>query len=246
MLDFSRRATDPELLDLGVSDYDMGKSLSDLRFVNRWLSNSGRFVRTVLASIETCPAPAVLDVGCGSADLLDRVRREYGRRQQSPRAHGSPLARLPAHPRQSTRSLLPVGLDIKWRHLMFAPPSVRAVVSDVRHLPFRKRSFDVVTASLFLHHLDDGELPGVLAALFALTRRALVISDLRRSRVPYLFGRVAFPLLFASGVSVNDGLISIRRGFRPPELARAFEVAGIPVRIAPCWPYRLLAVARRM
>ena len=55
--------------------------------------------------------------------------------------------------------------------------------------------------------------PRCCAASYALARRALVVNDLRRARVPYVFGRVVFPLLFRSRVSVHDGLLSIRRAF---------------------------------
>jgi len=119
------------------------------------------------------------------------------------------------------------------------------VVADVRRLPFPPRSFDVVTASLFLHHFDAPEVAGVLRTLFALARRALIVNDLRRARVPYVFGRVTFPWLFRSRVSVADGLLSIRRAFTPVELLHAFREAGIPVAIRRRFPYRLLAVAVR-
>jgi hypothetical protein len=90
-------------------------------------------------------------------------------------------------------------------------------------------------------------LPALLRSLYALAARALVVNDLRRARVPYVFGRAAFPLLFRSRVSVEDGLVSIRRSFREPELRAAFAAAGIPsVRIERTWPYRLLAVAERL
>ena len=102
----------------------------------------------------------------------------------------------------------------------------------------------MVTASLFLHHFDAPELPGVLRSLFALCRRALVVNDLRRARVPYLFSRLVFPFVFQSPVSVNDGLVSIRRGFTPAELAAAFAAAGLErVRLVRRFPYRLVAVA---
>jgi hypothetical protein len=44
-------------------------------------------------------------------------------------------------------------------------------------------------------------------------------------------------------VSVHDGLVSIRRGFRAGELRAAFAAAGLPVTIRRSFPYRLLAVA---
>jgi hypothetical protein len=100
--------------------------------------------------------------------------------------------------------------------------------------------------SHFLHHFESKELAVVLRALFSLARRALVVNDLRRAAVPYCFGRVFFPMLFETRVSVSDGLLSIRRGFTTDELAAGFREAGIErVRIRRCFPYRLLAIAEK-
>jgi SAM-dependent methyltransferase len=219
-LDLTRRATDPERLDEGVPEAEALRSLADLRFVNRWLGNRAAFVAAVRPYLQASPRPRLLDVGCGSADV--------------------PAALVRAQPR-----LLAVGADVKLVHVRDAPPEVRAVVADAQALPFAPRSFDVVTASLFLHHFGPDELPALLRGLFALARRALVVNDLRRARVPYLFGRVAFPLLFKSRVSVDDGLTSIRRAFTERELAAAFAAAGLRARVRRTWPYRLLAVAER-
>ena len=136
---------------------------------------------------------------------------------------------MPAFLASRFPGLLAVGVDLKALHLRFAPASVSGVVADVRRLPFAPGSFDVVTASLFLHHFDAAELPAVLASLFALARRALLVNDLRRALVPYAFGRALFPLLFRSPVSVADGLVSIRRAFRPDELRAAFAEARVPL-----------------
>ena len=222
MVDLGRRATDPEQLDLGVSPEETLRSLSDLRFVNRFLGNAGPFTRVVADLLDGVAQPWILDVGCGSADVPARLAQQLGR---------------PVHV---------VGLDVKLLHLQAAPTSIHRVVADVHALPFPPLSFDVVTASLFMHHFDAPELPGVLRSLFALCRRGLVVNDLRRARVPYLFGRVAFRLLFRSPVSVDDGLVSIRRAFTSDELRQGFAEAQIPaVKIRRTWPYRLLASAPR-
>jgi hypothetical protein len=141
--------------------------------------------------------------------------------------------------------LTAVGLDLKPLHLEAAPGGVLRVAGDARRPPFRPASFDVVTASLFLHHFDAPDVAPLLRALFALARRALVVSDLQRARLFYAFGRAAFPLMFRSRVSVEDGLLSIRRGFTAAELGSAFAEAGIPVRIRRAHPYRLLAIAEK-
>jgi SAM-dependent methyltransferase len=220
LVDLRARATEPEQLDEGVPEAEALRSLADLRFVNRWLGNRRRLLRALRPHLP--PGSRLLDVGCGSGDVPAFLQ-----------------ARLPG-------PLLAVGVDVKALHLRAAPPSVRRVVSDVRRLPFPDRAFDVVTASLFLHHFDEGDLPGILAGLHRLARRALVVNDLHRARVPYLFGRAAFPLFFRSRVSVEDGLLSIRRGFRAHELRAAFARAGLPaVTVRRLFPYRLLAMAVR-
>jgi SAM-dependent methyltransferase len=222
VIDLRARATDPEALDLGVPPEEARRSLADLRFVNRWLGNVRPFVAAVLPFLRSSPRPRILDVGCGSGDVTAVLRRALGGRVAA------------------------AAVDIKLLHLQAAPPELLRVVADARALPFADGSFDVVTASLFLHHFDEPDLPALLRSLYALAGRALVVNDLRRARVPYVFGKAVFPMLFRSQVSVEDGLISIRRSFRESELRAAFAAAGIPaVRITRHWPYRLLAVAEK-
>jgi 2-polyprenyl-3-methyl-5-hydroxy-6-metoxy-1,4-benzoquinol methylase len=137
-----------------------------------------------------------------------------------------------------------VGVDLKPLHLRAAPRGLGRVAADVWRLPFRDRSFDVVTAQHFLHHFDEAELARLLRELARVARRAIVVSDLRRALVPLAFARAVFPFLFQSPVSVRDGLISIRRGFREGELDAAFAAAELPrVVVRRLVPYRLLAVA---
>ncbi len=217
-MDLRTRATDREQLDEGVPEAEALRTLADLRFVNRWLGNRGSLLRAVRPHLP--PGGRLLDVGCGSGDVPAFL-----------------LSRLPG-------PLVAVGLDVKTLHLRAAPPVVRRVVADVRCPPFADRAFDVVTASLFLHHFDDEELPRLLDSLSRLARRALVVNDLHRALVPYLLGTALFPLLLRCRVSVEDGLLSIRRGFREGELRAAFAAAGLPaVAIRRSFPYRLLAVA---
>jgi SAM-dependent methyltransferase len=218
--DLRTRATDREQLDEGVPEAEALRSLADLRFVNRWLGNRGSLLRAVRPHLPS--GGRLLDVGCGSGDVPAFL-----------------LSRLPG-------PLVAVGLDVKALHLRAAPPLVRRVVADVQRPPFADGAFDVVTASLFLHHFGEDELPRLLGGLYRLARRALVVNDLHRALVPLLFGRAAFPLLFRSRVSVEDGLLSIRRGFRAEELRTAFARAGLPpVVVRRRFPYRLLAVAAR-
>ena len=221
MIDLKQRSVEPELLDLGVAPEEAVACLRDLRLVNRWLGGRSSLRAAVLPLLGT--GSRLLDAGCGSGDLL---------------------ADLGAH---IHHSFLPVGLDIKPLHLKQAPHQIRKVVGDSRALPFPDRSFDVVAASLFLHHFDPHEVAGALTELARCARRALVINDLRRAWLPYAFGRVVFPLIFRSRISVDDGLLSIRRGFTRAELEAAFRDSGIGlVHIQSRFPYRLVAIAKNL
>lgn len=225
--DLSSRSREPELLDLGGVPHDeVRRSLGDLRFVNRWLGGRKALwsaLHRPLSEARARSTPlSVLDVGCGSADLPAWLQDSHG------------------------RSVRVFGLDLKHSHLREAPPSVHRVAGDVFRAPFAEQAFDVVTCSLFLHHIDEPDLPGILSSLWRLARRALIVNDLRRAQVPHAFGRLVFPWLFRSPVSVADGLVSIRRAFVDSELLAAFASAGLPVpRIRRRFPYRLIAVAER-
>jgi len=223
MANLAERATDPELLDLGVSDAEMADSLADLRFANRWLGNRGRLLRVMrpyLAPRADGSPSSVLDIGSASCDFLSWLSEHA-----------------------STR-LMTTGVDLKWEHLRSAPiPDLLRVAADARALPFASGSFDVVVASLFLHHFAAGEASRVLRECARVAARVVIINDLRRARVLYAFGSLAFPLIFRSRVSVNDGLVSIRRAFKRDELVSEFRDAGLEADVISSWPYRLIAVA---
>ena len=117
---------------------------------------------------------------------------------------------------------------------------IRIVRGDALQLPFPDGSFDVVTASLFLHHFKHDQIVQLLASFRALARRAVLINDLRRHLVPWGFISVVSRALGWHGMVVHDGPLSVLRGFVPDELMRAATEAG---EVAPMlehrWPYRL-------
>jgi SAM-dependent methyltransferase len=220
---FTARSTEPEKLDFeALPPGEIADSLADIRWVNRNLGGLRAFRRVLAPLVDGDGRVRLLDAGCGSGDVAAAVAAWAPRRIQA------------------------VGVDLKTLHLREAPPGVHRVAADVRLLPFANGTFDVVLCSLFLHHFDGAAAADVLRLLYAQARRALVVNDLRRAFVPYAFGRIVFPWIFRSAVSVHDGLLSIRRSFTVPELRAAFEAAGIPhVEIRRSFPYRLVAIARR-
>jgi SAM-dependent methyltransferase len=93
----------------------------------------------------------------------------------------------------------------------------RAVVSDALALPFPGCSFDLVSCSLFAHHLEPADLARFAAEALRVARCAVLINDLVRHPLHLALVYAGFPLM-RSYVSRVDGLASVRRAYVPDEM----------------------------
>ena len=83
---------------------------------------------------------------------------------------------------------------------------------------------DYVFANHFLHHLASEEIIHLILRWKPLVRHRMVFSDLQRDRGAYL-GFSALSRFYRNSFTWVDGLISIRRGFQPKELAALADAA---------------------
>jgi len=223
----------PELIDQdGLSDSELEGNLRDLRRVHRWFGGRGA-LQPVMSWIERQPAGSqlrLLDVGCGGGDGLRDIAR---------------------HAAQHRIEIQPIGLDRNDRVLRFADrsrPSVTAawVLGDATRLPFRDACFDLVYCALLLHHLPDPRVPALLRELWRLCRRALIVVELRRSRLARALVATGAALSRRGRVTRHDGPLSIAQGFRAGELSELARRAGLPpARIARCFWFRLVLWVER-
>jgi ubiquinone/menaquinone biosynthesis C-methylase UbiE len=137
-----------------------------------------------------------------------------------------------------------VVLDLNPRGLHLAAETW-PVAGDALQLPFADGTFDVVMASLFFHHLSDENCVRVLADMWRITRRRLLVNDLHRSAVAYFSIRLLTAAFSRSKMVRHDGPASVLRAFRPPELLDIAKRAGVPARVYRSFPYRLVLVAEK-
>jgi SAM-dependent methyltransferase len=208
---------------------DLNGALADIRSVNRFLGGSKILlsaVRPFLLSHGSGEPLSVLDVGTGGADLpLDLVgeARRMGRR-----------IRVVAVDRD------PVTLDYARRQTA-ATPEIELCAADAFALPFAPASFDLVTASLFLHHFAEADAVRLLAAFRRIARRAVLINDLQRHIVPWAFIGLAARVTRRHRMFVHDAPLSVLRGFTVGELQAAAREAGASdATVVRRIPYRLL------
>ena len=134
-----------------------------------------------------------------------------------------------------------VALDVNFEGLRSVRGGSR-VCGDAFQLPFASGSFDVVVASLFFHHLNQADCIAVLREMTRVARRRVIVNDLHRARAAYLAIRMLTRLFSRSEMVRNDAPLSVRRGFRPPELEAIAIHAGRPGRVVRSFPYRLALV----
>jgi ubiquinone/menaquinone biosynthesis C-methylase UbiE len=119
------------------------------------------------------------------------------------------------------------------------------VVGDATALPFPEDSFDVVMCSLFFHHLTDDQCVQSLKEMWRTARVLIIVNDLHRHRIAHA-SIVLLSSLFSHSIMVkHDGAASVRRAFRPEELAALARRSGIPGRVYRSFPYRLVLVAKK-
>jgi ubiquinone/menaquinone biosynthesis C-methylase UbiE len=101
------------------------------------------------------------------------------------------------------------------------------VAGDAMALPFADRSVDIVTCSQLLHHFEAADAARLIAELNRVARVRVIVADIRRAWAAAAGLWLGSWALGFHPVSRHDGVVSVLRGFRAQELARAvFEATG--------------------
>ena len=212
---------------------DLEAALSDIAMANRYLGGVAALLDAAgphLKPYADANAVEILDVGTGGADLPEALVRHARRRGIAVRVTAVDLDPTTA------------AVAAQW---VVGEPAIRVVRADARRLPFRERTFDLVCASLFLHHFLEDEIVSLLRGMAAACRGIVLVNDLQRHRVPWAFIAAASRLTRRHPMFVHDAPLSVLRGFTGDELARLGGRAELrDVRVGRHWPFRLVLTAR--
>jgi hypothetical protein len=106
-------------------------------------------------------------------------------------------------------------------------PGLRLRVADARALPYSDGAFDVAHTSLMAHHLEPAELLACLSELRRVSRLGVIVNDLDRNPVALAAAWLLSRLFTTSPITRHDAPLSVRRAYRPSELARLAASAGL-------------------
>ena len=196
---FRHRIIEPELLDSAEPD-EARVNLDDLLRINRYFGGHRVIRRTLERAVGRVDDFTVLDVGAASGDTGRTIRQEY------PRA-------------------LVYNLDYNVTNLQAADHP--KLLANAFALPFADSSFDFVMSSLFLHHFPNPEVVELLREFRRVARRAVLICDLERHILPYLFLPATKSIFRWQRLTLHDGPISVRAAFRRAEFRQLAQQAGL-------------------
>jgi ubiquinone/menaquinone biosynthesis C-methylase UbiE len=100
-----------------------------------------------------------------------------------------------------------------------------AVVADALNLPFPDSAFDLISCSLFVHHLSPDQVTTFARESLRVCRDAVLVHDLVRSPLHLAFAYAGTPL-YRSRLTRNDAPASVRQAYTIDEVERLLRAAG--------------------
>ena len=226
---FRQRSYELENIDKGTyTPEEYEGCIVELQRVNEWLGDAKALRGSLLKEIERqgLRSFSILDVGAGSGELL-RVAAQWAR--ETDRA--ASLVGLELNKR-SARAILDESAEF---------PEISSVQASGLVLPFPDRSVDYVISSLTLHHFDDEGAVGILREMGRVARRRIFVIDLHRNPVAYFFYTTLGRLILHNRLLREDGALSILKSFKPDELEKLGQQAGLGnVTVEKHFPSRLV------
>jgi 2-polyprenyl-3-methyl-5-hydroxy-6-metoxy-1,4-benzoquinol methylase len=223
------RCRQPEIMD--QPDLDSGSFVGALRALERinWMSRSAGILWPRIKELALSRKKTdlrLLDVATGAGDVPLRLWR---------RAHKAGF------------NLQIEGCDLNQHAVAHASSrardrgiSARFFVWDAVENPFPER-YDVVTSSLFLHHLDESDGLRLLGHMMQAAKHLVLINDLVRNRAGYWLAYVGTRVLSNSPVAHVDGPRSVESAYTLAEATELARRAGMEgARIERRFPCRYL------
>ena len=204
-----RRSTQTEYFDLpDRSEAETATAFRELNRINALFRFTHPFESVLPPWLgqKNCQRLEILDVGAGTG-LLGKTLAAWAQRR---------------------------GWRWHFTHLDMNPVALKlggqpnGVVGSALKLPFADASFDLVVASQMTPHLADDQVVTHWREAWRVTRDAIFICDLHRNAMLLALVWLTLQLLRADPTVRQDGLISVRRGFRLKEWRELAVRAEIP------------------
>lgn len=226
---FKYRSEEEEIIDdFSMAGEEVIKTFKTIERVNSLLGGNQVLVSGVRQLTQKLNAQGsrihLYDLGCGSGDGLRAIAR-WARRKKIPMQ----FTGIDAN-----------GFIVEYaREKAKAFPEIQFVQQDLFDAKCTLKKADLVTFNLCLHHFTEAEQATLIKKCRTDGVKAILINDLHRHWLAY-YAFWGFSLLTgANKIAREDGLLSIKKGFKKKELSLLGQSAGfreVPVRWR--WAFR--------
>ena len=201
----------PELMDRpDATPAELEHALQSLRGLNRWFGSYRLVMRFARRWIRPGDRLRVADLATGSADI-PRLVIDHAR------AVGASVE-IDAVDFQPTTCAMA-------RRLSASYPEITCHCADVMKFG-SAGGYDLVLCSLALHHFSESDAVAVLRRCRELSRRFVLVSDLRRGLLASIGVHLLTSFIFRDSMTRSDARVSARRAFTLPELRDLARRAG--------------------
>ncbi|QDU61176.1 hypothetical protein Pan216_20300 [Planctomycetes bacterium Pan216] len=227
--DLSARHLEPEIMD--QAELDRGAHRQALKGLARLnaVTSSARILWGPLRRFcesRRGSTTRVLDIACGGADVTVRLATWARRRGFTLEVAGCDRS--------------PVALEEARANAARADVAMELFPFDLDHDPIPS-GYDVLTASLFLHHLDEERSIALLRNLAGAAGHLVLVHDLVRGPLGYALAYTGCHFLTSSYVVRTDGPLSVRAAYTVKEVERLAQAAGMDgCHVHRRWLQRLL------
>lgn len=229
----TKNRTDKEELmdDFSIGGDLLRDTLDKLENINRWLGGNKVTINGLKAILKNSPKKqeiTIVDIGCGHGDILRDVA-EFGRKN----GYQFKLIGIDANP---TAIEYANELSTEYPELSF---ETQDIFSD----EFKNRQYDVVLATLFLHHFKEPALVSFLNNTLKQTKIGIVVNDLHRHKLAYyLF--MLLSIFISNKMIIEDGLTSVLRGFKRVDLEKMSKKINVKASISWKFAFRYLWILK--
>ncbi len=172
----------------------------------------------------------IVDLGCGSGDLLRYIAKWARANQYKVRLTGVDIN--------------PDAIKYLEEHSS-GYPEIAGITGDYKNYLKNCVDLDVVHCSLFCHHLNNDELHDLFMLIKINVNEGFVINDLHRNPIAYYGVWLITRILNGSSLSKHDGPVSVIRAFKRRELEKLLHHAGLnDFSIRWKWAFRYLVVVK--
>ncbi|MDY7395772.1 methyltransferase domain-containing protein [Aureibaculum sp. 2210JD6-5] len=234
LIDTKNRSEAIEIMDdFSMEGEHLYNTLDQLATINKWLGGNHVTLNALKKILKNHPKHkklTIVDLGCGNGDML-RIVSDYLKR--------------------NNYNFKLIGVDANSYTINYAKelskeyPEITYLQQDIFSDEFKSLEYDLVLATLFLHHFKEDQLIELLSNQLRKAKLGVLVNDLHRHKLAYYLFK-GLSLFIKNPMVKQDGLTSILRGFKRKDLEKMSKQLNVKSELNWKWAFRFQWILKKV